>query len=369
MLLLEHDAKVLLAVAGIPVPAGVLADRADAPIPLAGPLVVKAQIPIGGRGKAGGIRAAVTQEQAQAHLAALLGTTLKSHLIRECRIEQRVNGTEAYLSLAVDPETASIRVLASATGGVDIEALHRSSGAVRSALAAPDRHGVITAFATLALPPIMREAAARLADAFFRYEATLLEINPLFLTDTGWIAGDAKMILDADAAPRVPAIAKLIRERAAAYPEAYLKLTEGFDFAVIDQAGRVGMVTTGAGLSMMLTDELTARGLAPFNFCDIRTGQLRGDPRRLIDVLRRIASGKRIGVVLVSVFAGITDLGEFATLLVAALRAVPELRTPVIARIIGNGFDQACRVIAEADLPITVEPDLDNALAAVARYA
>lgn len=367
MLLLEHDAKTLLADAGIPIPAGVLADRPDAPIPLTGPLVVKAQIPIGGRGKAGGIRAAATSDEAKAHLAALLGITLKNHPIGECRIEQQVNGAEAYLSLAVDPASASIRVLASATGGVEIETQHHAS--LQSALAAPDRDRVITAAATLALPPVMRAAAASLADAFFRYEATLLEINPLFLTDQGWIAGDAKMILDADAASRVPALAALVRDRAAAYPEAYLKLTEGFDFAVIDNSGRVGMVTTGAGLSMMLIDELTARGLAPFNFCDIRTGQLRGDPRRLIDVLRRIAVGPRIGIVLVSVFAGITDLGEFATLLVAAMRAVPELQAPVIARIIGNNFDAARRVITQSDLPIVVEPDLDRALAAVARHA
>lgn len=367
MLLLEHDAKTLLAAAGIPVPAGILADRADAPIPLTGPLIVKAQIPVGGRGKAGGTRTAATHDEANAHLAALLGTTIKNHPVRECRIEQQVNGAEAYLSLAVDPASAGIRVLASTMGGVEIETLHRAS--VQSTLANPDRNGVVTASTTLALPPIMRDAITRLADAFFRYEATLLEINPLFLTHTGWIAGDAKMILDADAAPRVPAIAELIRNRAAAYPEAYLKLTEGFDFAIIDQAGRVGMVTTGAGLSMMLIDELTARGLAPFNFCDIRTGQLRGDPRRLIDVLRRIANGPGVRVVLVSVFAGITDLGEFATLLVAAMRAVPELQAPVIARIIGNGFERACHIIAQADLPITVEPDLDRALAAVARHA
>jgi succinyl-CoA synthetase beta subunit len=114
-------------------------------------------------------------------------------------------------------------------------------------------------------------------------------------------------------------------------------------------------------------DELTARGLRPFNFCDIRTGQMRGDPRRLIDVLTWIARGPGIRVVLASVFAGITHLGEFAELLVQAMRAVPELRVPVVARIIGNGFADAERIIADAGLPIIVEPDLDRAIEAAAR--
>lgn len=374
MLLLEHDAKTLLEAAGVPVPSGWLADRAGEPMAVPGPWIVKAQVPIGGRGKAGGIRAAETREEVAAHLAAMIGMTLKDHPVQECRVERRVAGAEAYLSLAVDPEGAGIRLLLSATGGVEIEALHEAGSVVRSALAAPDRDGVMTAFADLAdtIPPMhratMRDAVSRLAEAFFRYEATLLEINPLFLTADGWVAGDAKMILDTDAAPRVPAVGALIRDRRAAYPETFLKLTEGFDFAVMDQAGRVGMVTTGAGLSMMLIDELTARGLRPFNFCDVRTGQMRGDPRRLIDVLRRISAGPAIGVVLVSVFAGITHLGEFATLLVAAMRAVPEPRVPVIARIIGNGFDDACRIIGEAGLPIIIEPDLDRAVGEVARH-
>ncbi len=373
MLLLEHDAKTLLQRAGLPVPPGSLAGSADV-LP-EGPWVVKAQVTVGGRGKAGGIRLAKSPEDVRAAVTAMIGMSIHGHLVRACRIEQRVSGHEAYLSLSVAPASAGVRLLFSPSGGVDIEALHAAGGVVRAALAAPDRDSVVAAFAPFAdaIPVAhrasLRDATRRLADAFFRYEATLLEINPLFLTEAGWVAGDAKMILDADAAPRIPAVQALIRDRRAAYPEAWLKLEEGFDFIEMDPGGRIGMVTTGAGLSMMLIDELTARGLHPFNFCDVRTGQMRGDPRRLIDVLRWIGRGAEIRVVLISVFAGITHLGEFARLLVDAMRQVPTLRVPIVARIIGNGFDEAQLIIAASGLPILVEPDLDRALDAAAHHA
>ncbi len=370
MLLLEHDAKALLAWLGIPVPAGALVgphDRMATEIP--GPWVVKAQVPVGGRDKAGGIGLAATPEELRRQLDAILGMTIRGHVVTSCRVEQQVTGEEAYLSLSVDPAGAGVRVLLSPRGGVEIESLH-AQGAVRSALAAPDWASVMEVFGELAgeRRDTIMEAACRLTAAFFRFEATLLEINPLFLLpDGGWVAGDAKMILDGNALRRQVEVEGLALERRNAYPEAVLKLEHGFDYVEVDGGGHVGMVTTGAGLSMMLMDELTARGLRPFNFCDIRTGQMRGDPRRLVEVLTWIARGPGIRVVLASVFAGITHLGEFADLLVRAMRAVPELRAPVVARIIGNGFAEAERIIAAADLPIIVEPDLDRAIEAAAR--
>ena len=374
MLLLEHDAKTLLAAAGVHIPPGLLlAPATDAALP-PGPWVVKAQVPAGGRGKAGAIRPADSIEEVRAAAAALTAMTLKGHAVRACRVEQRVRGHEAYASLAIDPAAAGVRLLFSAHGGAEIEALHAADRVVRDALVAPDPeaaiHGFETLIAAAAPPPLgppLRVAAARLAAAFFRYEAKLIEINPLFLAeDGGWVAGDAKMILDPNAIPRQPAIEALIRDRREAYPDAFLKLETGFDYIEIDPDGEIGLLTTGAGLSMMLIDELTARGLRPFNFCDIRTGQLRGDPRRLVQALSWIAAGPRVRAVLVNIFAGITDLGEFARLLVAAMRAVPALGVPVVARIIGNGFDAACRIIAAADLALRVEPDLDRAIAAAA---
>ena len=103
-------------------------------------------------------------------------------------------------------------------------------------------------------------------------------------------------------------------------------------------------------------------GRRPYNFCDVRTGQLRGSPARLIEVLKQFTQGPEISVVLVNVFAGITDLDEFAQLLLEALDAVLEIKVPVVARLIGNNFEAARLRIEQSGRPITVEMDLDKAL-------
>jgi succinyl-CoA synthetase beta subunit len=158
----------------------------------------------------------------------------------------------------------------------------------------------------------------------------------------------------------------LLERRAHAYPETELKRQHGFDYVVVDPAGEIGLLTTGAGLSMMLIDELREAGLKPYNFLDIRTGGLRGETARLVQVLDWIAHGRAIRVVLVNIFAGITDLAEFSRLLVAALAAVPRLRVPVVARLVGNGLPAARAVLAAAG--IALYTDLDEALAVVREH-
>ena len=132
---------------------------------------------------------------------------------------------------------------------------------------------------------------------------------------------------------------------------------------VVDPEGEIGLLTTGAGLSMMLIDELRGRGLRPYNFLDVRTGGLRGDPRRLVDVLQWMTAATRLRVLLVNIFAGITDLAEFAGLLGQALDAVPSLRVPVVARLVGPGLEGARAQLAVRG--IDVETDLDLAVARV----
>ncbi len=368
MMLLEHDAKELLAADGVPVPAGVLATAADVELPasLAGPWMVKAQVPVGGRGKAGGIKRADTIAELGQTLGVLLGKTIKGQAVRACRIEQCVEGMECYLSVSLDASRGRLRVLLSSQGGVDVEA---QAGRVLSAEVALAQRETIDAASrladTIASPAraTMVRAAERLIAMFFEFEATLLEVNPLFIRPNGsWVAGDLKLVIDDNALVRQPRLRDLIQRRADAYPDIALKMNHGFDFVVVDPDGEIGLVTTGAGLSMQMLDELAERGHPAFNFCDIRTGQLRGDPTRLIHVFRWIAAGRRVRSVLINFFAGITHLGEVAHLLVAALKAVPELRVPVTARLIGNGYDEAIAVFAAASNPLRVEPDLDRAI-------
>ena len=118
---------------------------------------------------------------------------------------------------------------------------------------------------------------------------------------------------------------------------------------------------------MMLIDELTARGMKPLNFCDIRTGQMRGSPARAMRVLEWITSRPSLRAILVSVFAGITDLAEFGGLLATAMEQTPNLRVPVIARLVGRGAPEAKRILAERHPNTLVTEDLEEAMDAVAR--
>jgi succinyl-CoA synthetase beta subunit len=291
-------------------------------------------------------------------------------------VEQRIDGgREAYLSLMADPAAAGVRVLMSARGGVDIESSARESDALLCAVAAPEPADVVDAARVLAgsldepFRTALREAAAQLAAAFFDMEALLLEVNPLFVREDGtWIAGDAKIILDDNALARHEDLVALVRARAHAYPETAFKLQEDFDYVELDPHGEVGLVTTGAGLSMMLVDQMSAAGLRAFNFLDIRTGQMRGDPHRLLRVFECMRQGRDIKVLLVNVFAGITHLGEFARLLVHALSHTPALRDlPVVARLVGNGQEQAREILEQSGMAIFLEEDLEASLERVSR--
>jgi succinyl-CoA synthetase beta subunit len=192
----------------------------------------------------------------------------------------------------------------------------------------------------------------------------LIEVNPLFVRPDGsWVAGDAKVVTDDNALARQEVLRALVRERAGAYPEVARKEEHGCDYVVVDPGGEIGLLTTGAGLSMMLIDELRAAGLKPYNFLDVRTGGLRGEITRLVQVLQWLTEGRSVKVLLVNIFAGITDLAEFSKLLVAALAAVPVLKIPVVARLVGNGLPGAREVLSAAN--IALHTDLDEALDAV----
>ena len=375
MMLLEHDAKMLLGQFGVPVPEGVLvAGAADAPS-VSYPCFVKAQVPVGGRGKAGGIVRVESGAGLREALGRLAGSRIRGHRVHECRLEQPVRGQECYISLMLDAQSGEVIVLMSAQGGVDIEQHAGADNLLRQACAFDLQAVRQVATAMVAqLPDFARralaEAAGRLTDAFFSLELTLAEINPLFvLPDGTWMAGDAKLVADDNAIERQPALMQLLRERGHAYPEASLKIDHGFDFVRLDEEGDVGMLTTGAGLSMQLVDELTRRGCRPFNFVDIRTGQFRGSPDRLIQVLRWIGEGRNVKVILMNFFAGVTDLAELSRLILVALEHTRDIRVPIVIRLIGNGLEAARRTFAEASASLVIETDLAKAVDQVVAIA
>lgn len=371
MYLLEHDAKELLARYGVAVPRGLLVGREETIDRRAlppGPWIVKGQITAGGRGKAGIIRRADTPTEVADHASAILGAKARGRVVESVRIEQRVPAArEIYMGFLLDAAGGGIRVIVSASGGMDIEEVPRDR--ILTALARPDADELADCAGALAerLPPDLAPAAAdagrKLARAFLDLEALLVEVNPLFvLNGAHWIAGDAKVVTDDNALPRHRQLEALVDARAEAYPDVARKHAHGFDYVEVDPDGEIGLLTTGAGLSMMLIDELRAAGLKPFNFLDIRTGGLRGETKRLTQVLQWIGRGRRVKVLLVNIFAGITDLGEFSGLLVAALESAG-LKVPVVARLVGTNLAAAREALAASK--IGLHTDLDAAIAEV----
>jgi succinyl-CoA synthetase alpha subunit/succinyl-CoA synthetase beta subunit len=369
MLLIESDGKSLLREAGIATPGSVVVSVGETRPPLSGggPWIVKAQVPVGGRGKAGGVIRCDTPAAVDAALGKLLDATIKGHVVHRCLVEAAVSGAdEYYLALMLDPAQYGVRVMLMREGGVDVE---QSGAAARNTrLCPPDAEAMAAAIRELAAGerPARRAAlidtGERLARLFMQRELMLAEINPLFVSDAGCIAGDAKIVVDLNATERQPELTALIENAPAIYPDAVRKLRDGFDYVEVDPDGEIGLLTTGAGLSMMLIDEMTARGGKPLNFCDVRTGLLRGDPTRLIKVLEWIGSRPSVKVVLVNIFAGITDLSEFANLLCTALERTPSIKVPVVARIVGNRFAEAREIFAAKRPDIAVEEDLTAAL-------
>jgi succinyl-CoA synthetase beta subunit len=374
MYLLEHDAKELLAQHGISVPHGRLIgrnDTMDRHVLPAGPWMVKGQIAAGGRGKIGLVKKAESWQEISAQLDAMLGAVVGGGLVGAVRVEQQVKAAhEAYIGFLLDAASGGVRVILSDSGGMDVEQVPRDR--IHSAIAAPEVRDLVECVRKLAvnlpgdISKAVVDAGEKLVPAFLELEAVLVEINPLFVLESGgWIAGDAKVITDDNALPRQRALESLIKTRAADYADVARKHEHGFDYVEVDPTGEIGLLTTGAGLSMMLIDELRAAGLKPFNFLDIRTGGLRGETKRLTQVLQWIGAGEKVKVLLVNIFAGITDLGEFSRLLVTALETA-HVRMPVVARLVGTNLASAREVLATADIPL--HTDLDAAIAEVRQH-
>jgi succinyl-CoA synthetase beta subunit len=369
MLLIEADGKALFRAFGIAVPIGVTVGVGPVPaLPGVGPWMVKAQVPVGGRGKAGGIFSCATRTEVAAALEKMLGTRLKGHAVESCLVEQATGGAERYLSLSIDAASYGVRVIYLAGGGVDVERAVETGGA--GVVCAPDVAAIETTLENILAGDPDRDAilavGRKLGKLFLGRELMLAEINPLFVGPAGCVAADAKLVIDLNAIERQPEISEMLEARPEVYADALRKMHEGFDYVELDPEGEIGLLTTGAGLSMMLIDEMTSRGGKPLNFLDIRTGQLRGDPRRIVRALGWMAERPSLRVVLVNIFAGITDLAEFANLLVDALALTPTLKVPVVARLVGRGSEDARKILAERRPDIPVMEELPAALDRVA---
>lgn len=382
MLLPEYQAKALFAEYGIPVPTGRVVDNAEEAVAVAQelgpPVMLKVQTRTGGRGLAGGVVRGDDVDAVSSRYAQLAERWPEAAGPRGILVEAALSSAaERYLAVAVDPRLGQPVLLAASAGGMAVEQqVHGETHPLRSraidlCVGLQPYHAV--RLLTLAGWPRERVvAAANLATRLYRLfreqEAIVAEINPLAETVDGkLIALDARVALDELALFRLPRWRDTVLADEGAFAQEALKLRHGFDYVDLDPEGSVGLISTGAGGTMLLVDLIRARGARPANFVDLRTGGMRGDSTRLEIVLRRLQAHTHLRSVLVSVFGGITDVGEFAQTLLQAVERVEGVPWPLVVRLEGYGAEAGLALLAERG--VATERDLDAAVARVVELA
>ena len=352
-MLLEHQGKALLRAAGVAVPQGELVRSADSAdrTRLAFPVAVKAQVAVGGRGKAGGVVKASSIAGAKKALKQLLGRELNGERVREVLIEPWLDiRREVYLSVTVDPEAEGYAVLYSPHGGVNVE---RNEPPVRYGFGRLDR------FRAYRLREILRDKesndavrervvsiAARLVALAGRRECTTIEINPLaILGDNSLVAADAKVVRDDHAAFRVGDIAELLEQARRKERPAIAKALAG-NLMLVWLDGEVGLISGGAGMTMAAMDLIADAGGRPACFLDCSNNPTPAGYRLAFELLDRDAGVK---VILVSIFGGLTQMDRVAPVMCEIMEE-RKSKKPVVFRLNGTNAAKANAILAQAGL-------------------
>jgi succinyl-CoA synthetase beta subunit len=369
--LYEYQGKELFRRAGIPVSEGRLAttpaEARAAAEELGGPVVVKAQVLTGGRGKAGGIKLAASPDEAEACAGEILGLDIRGHVVGKLWIEQASEiAKEYYLSVTFDRGSKQALFMFTTQGGVDIEEVAASSPEALVRLHVdpfvgfqPYQARRLIYGAGLADPEEQKQVLAivgRLYEAFVEFDAMLCEINPLIVTPAGEVkALDSKFTVDDNALFRHQDIAEM-RDPEAYPPEERAAREKGVTYVKLD--GAVGILANGAGLGMSTLDVVALAGGRAANFCDLGGG---GDAQTVVDALEVITGDPQVRSILFNVFGGITRCDEVARGILAALEQMT-IEHPIVVRLDGTNAEEARRLLAEAAPPnLHVEPTMLDA--------
>ena len=389
--LFEYEAKELFAEYGVPVQRGRVAVTAAEAREIAAGFaaegssltVVKAQVKTGGRGKAGGVKLANGPDEAEQKAAAILGMDIKGHTVHKVLIAEASDiAQEYYLSYLLDRAGRTFTAICSVQGGMEIEEVAHTSPEAVARIPIDPLTGVDAAKAAEivevgGLPPeALKQAAAlaeRLWSVFADEDATLVEVNPMALTEQGDVlAVDGKVSLDDNAAYRQdharfadPEAADPLEARAKAKHLNYVKLD-----------GQVGIIGNGAGLVMSTLDVVALAGEAfggvkPANFLDIGGG---ASAEVMADGLEIVLSDSSVRSVLVNVFGGITSCDAVANGIVSALALLSsrgeQVRHPIVVRLDGNNADEGRRILDEAGLRVVEQvATMDDAARRAAELA
>jgi succinyl-CoA synthetase beta subunit len=365
----EYRSKEILARHGVPVPSGEVAttpqEARAAAERVGGPVVIKAQVLVGGRGKAGGIKIAATADEAERLAGEILEMEIKGVAVKTVMVAPAADiATEFYLGLILDRSAKAIAVIASAEGGVEIEEVARTNpDAILRLPLHPliglQEHEVRRVGSFLGLPAELRKEFAAvlrgLYDAFVEADADLAEINPLVITTDGrLLALDAKIVLDESALYRHPDL-EAMRDLNEEEPAETAAREAGISFIKLD--GDIGCMVNGAGLAMATMDLVKLAGGEPANFLDIGGG---AKADRVLAAFRIILADAKVRAVLVNIFGGITRGDEVARGIVEARNEIGR-EVPMVVRIVGTNAKEAAAILREAQL-VTAK-SLDEAAA------
>jgi len=376
--LLEYQGKQLFARHNVPVPSGRPASTVQEAVLAADeigyPCVVKAQVQIGGRGKAGGIKIANDRDEARAHAEAILGMDIRGLTVHEVWIEGASQiDAEYYASVIFDRTAKAPLIMLSTRGGMDIEEVAEETPEaiarlhVDPLLGFQDFHGRRLAYEAGVADDVVRPVGAMLAklyNAFIAEEATLVEVNPLIVTPERDVkALDAKVTLDDNALYRHPENAAL-RDISAEDAQERMAKERGLTYVKLD--GNIGILGNGAGLVMSTLDVVDQAGGKPANFLDAGGGSKAEAITQAVEV---ILSNEKVKAVLFNIFGGITRCDEVARGLIEAFDQIKPT-VPFVVRLDGTNDKEGREMLAEANLPnVYTESTMDGAAQKVVELA
>ena len=359
MKLLEHQAKQVFTEFRIPTPRSTLVsspeEAKDAAKMLGGPVAVKAQLPVGGRGKAGGILFAKTPQEAAEAAGNLLGRRLKGLDISEVLIEDKLTIVdELYVSITLDREQRTYVVLSSSEGGVDIEEVASKTPekiirhTIDPLLGLRSYHANWVAKSLGYSGREMQSLASvimKLYRVAAKMDAELVEINPLVWNGEGFVAADAKLTIDDNSLYRHPDLAKTSKGAGSGLSERELTAKEK-GLTYVELEGNIGIIGNGAGLTMATLDTVSLRGGMPANFLDLGGG---ASPERIETAVSFILVDPRVEAVFVNILGGITRCDDTAQGIIRA-RERTGIMKPIVVRMMGTNEEKGRQLLKEAGI-------------------
>jgi succinyl-CoA synthetase beta subunit len=376
--LLEYQGKQLFAKHGVAVPEGRPAssvqEAVEAAEELGYPVVIKAQVLIGGRGKAGGIKLANDRSEAEEHANAILGMDIRGFTVHELYVEKASEiDEEYYAAILLDRSEKKPLAMLSRMGGMDVEEIaERDPTAIVRIHIDPlvgfqPYHGRRLAFDAGIAEDVVRPVSAlltRLYETFVAEDAVLVEVNPLLVTkDRQVLALDSKFTVDGNALPRHPDTAAF-RDPSAEDPQERMAKERGLTYVKLD--GNVGILGNGAGLVMSTLDVVAQQGGKPANFLDAGGGS---KAEAIVSAVEVILSDPKVTAVLFNIFGGITRCDEVARGLIEAFNQI-EVKVPFVVRLDGTNDVEGRELLVNANLPkVHVEKTMLGAAAKVVELA